>query len=115
MPRLRCSIHTRFILNQVAAATGVSREELLSASIARRLSRPRQLAMWLIRRNTGHTLQRIGRVFHRHPSTVHHALQLTEQRLQDDPATVRQVITIEASLGRYATQPPLQETAHAHP
>ena len=115
MPRLRCSIHTRFILNQVAAATGVSREELLSASIARRLSRPRQLAMWLIRRNTGHTLQRIGRVFHRHPSTVHHALQLTEQRLQDDPATVRQVITIEASLGRYATQPPLQETAHVHP
>ena len=115
MARLRCSIHTRFILNEVASACGVTREEILSASIERRLSRPRQLAMWLIRRNTGDTLTKIARVFRRHPSTVHHALRLTEQRLQDDPDTLRQVITIESSLGRYATQPPLHEAAHVHP
>ena len=114
MARLGCSIHTRFILNEVATACGVTREEILSGSIERRLSRPRQLAMWLIRRNTGDTLQRIARVFQRHPSTVHHALRLTEQRLQDDPNTIRQVITIETRLGRYATQPPLYESAHVH-
>jgi chromosomal replication initiator protein len=119
--RIRCSVHTRFIIHQVSQATGITVSQLLSSSTARRLSRPRHLAMWLIRRHTGETLRAIGEAFRRDHSTVHHAITTAAHRIQSDPDTRRTARAIEASLGRYATQPPLspphhpQERHHAHP
>jgi chromosomal replication initiator protein len=69
-----------------ADAFGLSREELLSASRAARLTWPRQVAMYLAREHTGETLPAIGARFAgRNHTTVLHACRRTAQRIAADP------------------------------
>jgi chromosomal replication initiator protein len=69
-----------------AEAFGLTREELLSASRAARLTWPRQVAMYLAREHTGETLPAIGdRFAGRNHTTVLHACRRTAQRIAADP------------------------------
>jgi chromosomal replication initiator protein len=67
-------------------AFGITREELLSASRAARVTWPRQVAMYLAREFTDQTLPAIGRAFgDRDHTTVMHACKRTAARMADDP------------------------------
>jgi chromosomal replication initiator protein len=69
-----------------ADAFGLTRDELLSASRAARLTWPRQVAMYLAREHTGETLPAIGERFGgRGHTTVLHACRRTAQRIAADP------------------------------
>jgi chromosomal replication initiator protein len=70
----------------VAEAFGLTREELLSASRAARVTWPRQVAMYLAREHTRETLPAIGARFGgRDHSTVLHACKRAADRLGTDP------------------------------
>jgi chromosomal replication initiator protein len=70
----------------VAEAFGITREELLSASRAARVTWPRQVAMYLAREHTRETLPAIGASFGgRDHSTVLHACKRAADRLGTDP------------------------------
>jgi chromosomal replication initiator protein len=70
----------------VAEAFGITRDELLSASRAARVTWPRQVAMYLTREHTRETLPAIGARFGgRDHSTVLHACKRTADRLGTDP------------------------------
>jgi len=73
------------IVDAVCAAFSVTREDLLSASRAARLTWPRQLAMHLAREHTDASLPAIGRHFGgRTHTTVMYALKQTAKRLGQD-------------------------------
>lgn len=63
---------------------GLSRGEMEGASRARRVARPRQVAMTLCRRYSGATLPSIGRRFHRDHTTVLHAIRAVDRLCAED-------------------------------
>jgi chromosomal replication initiator protein len=80
------------IQDLTADAFGLTREELLSASRASRLTWPRQVAMYLAREHTGETLPAIGARFGgRNHTTVMHACRRTADRLATDPEALEVV------------------------
>jgi chromosomal replication initiator protein len=91
------------IQDATAEAFGLTRDELLSASRATRLTWPRQLAMYLAREHTGETLPAIGARFGgRNHTTVMHACRRTAERLAADPEAVEVVrrLTERLTAGR---------------
>jgi chromosomal replication initiator protein len=79
-------------IGEIQAATcrcfNLSPEELLSTSRTRRISWPRQLAMYLSRELTGESLPEIGRHFGgRNHTTVLHAWRRTASRLATDDSS----------------------------
>ena len=77
-------------VERIQAATcelfGITRDELLSASRAQRVAWPRQLAMYLAREHTSHSLPAIARAFGgRNHTTVLHACRRASERLAGDP------------------------------
>lgn len=76
----------------VAIASGLTVLDLCSARRERRLARTRQLAMWLCRRLTPHSLPAIGREFgDRDHSTVMHALAVIDRLMAEDMDFARRV------------------------
>src|SRR5207244_3459585 len=74
---------------------GLSGEELLSNSRARRVAWPRQLAMYLAREFTRESLPAIGRQFGgRDHTTVLHAWRRTSSRLVIDEVARRDVMSL---------------------
>jgi chromosomal replication initiator protein len=74
------------IQDLTAEAFGLTRDELVSASRAARLTWPRQVAMYLAREHTAETLPAIGRRFGgRNHTTVMYACRRTAERLAGDP------------------------------
>ena len=66
----------------------LTREELLSASRVARISRPRQLAMYLAREHTQASLPTIGAAFaKRNHTTVMHAVKKVREQLENDADT----------------------------
>jgi chromosomal replication initiator protein len=73
-------------------AFGISPAELISSARARRLTWPRQVAMYLARELTDQTLPAIGRAFGgRDHTTVMHACKRTAERIAADPEAYRAV------------------------
>jgi chromosomal replication initiator protein len=77
-------------VERIQAATcelfGITRDELLSTSRAQRVAWPRQLAMYLAREHTSHSLPAIARAFGgRNHTTVLHACRRASERLAGDP------------------------------
>jgi len=65
---------------------GISRDELLSEGRSQRLVWPRQVAMYLAREHTAHSLPAIGQAFGgRNHTTVLHACRRAAQRQASDP------------------------------
>ncbi len=70
-----------FIVDLVCRYFKVSREELASRSRLRRISFPRQVAMYLCRRFTEESLEAIGRLFNRDHATVVYALNSVAKKI----------------------------------
>ena len=83
---------------QVCAEFGITHEQMLSASRLRSIARPRQIAMWLIRHNLAHSLQRIGRAFGRDHTTVIHALAAVDRLIEADPWWAARVADLQLGL-----------------
>ena len=66
----------------VAAHFAISPLELVSRRRARRIARPRQIAMYLARELTPQSLPAIGRAFRRDHTTVMHACRVIERELE---------------------------------
>ncbi|HQU16659.1 MAG TPA: helix-turn-helix domain-containing protein [Gammaproteobacteria bacterium] len=64
--------------------------------------RARHAAMWLARHLTPHSLPMIARHFYRDHTTVLHAVQRVQGRMQADPETAGTMTTLAAELGRLA-------------
>jgi len=80
-------ITVREVQQATAAALGVTLDELLSTTRARRVSWPRQVAMYLARELTDATLPAIGEAFGgRNHATVIHACDRTRERTASDPS-----------------------------
>ncbi|WP_456433308.1 chromosomal replication initiator protein DnaA [Thermosulfuriphilus sp.] len=79
------------IIELVCRYFQVSREELKSPSRRRRISYPRQMAMYLCRKFTGETFEAIGRMFNRDHATVVHAVNSISRRSRKEPNTRYQV------------------------
>jgi chromosomal replication initiator protein len=77
---------------------GISSEELLGHCRARRLSKPRQVAIYLSRKLTKQSSLAISRRFNRDHSTVLYAVQTIEADRQWDPALSMNLTAIAAGL-----------------
>ena len=76
------------IQRTVALASGLTMLDLCSAR--REQAHTRQLAMWLCRHATAHSLPAIGRAFGgRDHTTVAHAIKRVDERMAADPAFSR--------------------------
>ena len=73
------------IQQRVAEFYGLRPSELNSRSNARRITRPRQVAMYLCKELTHHSLPEIGRAFGgKHHSTVIHSVRKVRQEIDND-------------------------------
>jgi chromosomal replication initiator protein len=79
------SRHVDRVLNLVADHFRVSVEELLSSDTHRRIARPRQVAMWLLRRREA-SLPEIARVLQRrdHTTVLHGVRRIEALRTAND-------------------------------
>ena len=84
---------------RVSEYYGLRLSELSSKSNARRITGPRQIAMYLCKRLTRHSLPEIGRAFGgKHHSTVIHSVRKVEKDLSGNDDLVREVNSLEDSL-----------------
>ena len=80
------------IQQRVAEFYGLRLGELNSRSNARRITRPRQVAMYLCKELTHHSLPEIGRAFGgKHHSTVIHSVRKVHQDMDRDDALQRRI------------------------
>jgi chromosomal replication initiator protein len=86
------------ISGHAARAYGIAPSTLYSRTRKRDVVEARQLAMYLTRQHTQHTLKRIGNHFRRDHSTVVYACNVVEGRL-GEPHYAHMVAKIERSLG----------------
>jgi chromosomal replication initiator protein len=89
------------IQKAVAASYRIRVEELISKSNTRRISLPRQIAMYLCKRLTKHSYPDIGRAFGgKHHTTVIHSFGKIESLVTSDANIQRLVNEITESLGK---------------
>jgi len=103
---LRDSLNTRSavitidtIQENVADYFGLRAGDLRAKSNARRITQPRQIAMFLCKKLTNHSLPEIGRAFGgKHHSTVIHSVRKVERDCEKDEDTHRLVYTLLEAL-----------------
>ena len=103
---LRDSLNTRatvitigMIQENVADYFGLRASDLCVKSNARRITQPRQVAMFLCKQLTNHSLPEIGRAFGgKHHSTVIHSVRKVEYDCEKDEATQQVVQTLLEAL-----------------
>ena len=88
------------IQEAACSVLGVPREELLSKQRTPRVTRARQLAMFLPRELTPLSLAQIAREFDRDHSTVLHALKVVEQRNEPGSDVAGDIHSVRAALGQ---------------
>ena len=86
------------IQRRVADYYGLRPGEITSRSNARRITLPRQVAMYLSKGLTRHSLPEIGRAFGgKHHSTVIHSVRRIDQEIQRDPDLLQEVTSLRES------------------
>ena len=87
------------IKDRVAAHYGIDVVDLLSERRSARIVWPRQVAMYLCRLHTPHSLEGIGRAFgNRDHSTVRYSILRVEERMALSPAEAREVKALSAGI-----------------
>ena len=86
------------IQKRVAAHYGLHQSVMTSPSRERRLTRPRQVAMYLARHYTPRTLPQLGQLFARDHTSVLHGIRVVQQRRSADPAFDREVAALAEGL-----------------
>ena len=90
----------RRILSATARHYGLTTDDIVGPSRRRTVALARGLAMHLCRQLCGESLASIGRRFSgRDHTTVLHALRVTQERVESDPAVTQSLATILVSLG----------------
>lgn len=102
-PTMRC------IANEAAMFYDIPLDEMLGPSRHKRLAHARQLAMLLTRIHTRHSLEEIGKFFHRDHTTVIHACKAAERRLVDDGRTAKDAEAIAHRFTVVAQAPEREE------
>ena len=87
------------IQQAVSSVLGVPRDALLSKQRTPRVTRARQLAMFLARELTPLSLAQIAREFERDHSTVLHALKVIQQRNEPGSDVAGDIHSVRAALG----------------
>lgn len=76
-------------------------KDLTSKSREKRIARPRQVAMYLIKTHTSESLPKIGAAFGgRNHATVIHACKLVRQLMEEDTKTLQEIKVLEEKLGK---------------
>lgn len=79
------------ICQHISSRFRVGREDLCSRSRKRSIVFPRQVAIYLTRKFTGHSLAEIGALYRRDHSTVLHAIRTITQKMAQNTAVREQV------------------------
>ena len=107
------------IQEAVCSVIGVRREDLLSPNRSARVSRARQLAMYLARELTSLSLAQIARQFNRDHTTVLHAIRAVSSRLDPDSETAqiihRSQQLVAPGTAKPLTSPPAPHNPSANP
>lgn len=80
------------IIREVCQKYDLSFEKLKSKTRERDITFPRHLAMYLIKRRTGMSLEKIGQLFNRDHTTVIHALESIQNYIDTDSFGKREEI-----------------------
>ena len=93
------TIHIEHIIKAVAKFFGVTEERLLGKQRSRDIALPRQIAMYLIREETGASLPQIGEALGgRDHTTILYGYDKISDQLETDDALRRQVFSIKETL-----------------
>lgn len=94
-----------FIVDLVCKHFKVSREELASRARTRRITFPRQVAMYLCRRFTDESLEAIGKTFNRDHATVVYALNSVNKKISRPGPVKYQVEYLCREIEDYLNKP----------
>jgi hypothetical protein len=72
------------VVDDVCVEYGVTLEDLKERTRVMRVSRPRQIAMYLAHRCAGASLNEIGRYFDKHHTSVYHSVKVVTARAKSD-------------------------------
>ena len=87
------------VIDAVIAFYNVRLSDLQSKRRHKSITMPRQVCMWLARKNTRFSLEEIGGYFGgRDHTTVMHALKIVEARMEEDPAFARLIEELKSRL-----------------
>jgi chromosomal replication initiator protein len=92
------------IQESVCSVLGVAPDQLRSSSRIPRVSRARQLSMYLAREMTPLSLAQIAREFNRDHSTVIHSIRAVEGRLEPGSETLKDLHNARRSLAGYVEE-----------
>jgi chromosomal replication initiator protein len=88
------------VLNAVAQQFNVRPRDLRSPSRSPRITTPRQIAMYLVRRHCGLSYPEIGRRFAKHHTTALHSDRVVQQQLGENASLRAAVLLVEKELMR---------------
>ncbi len=91
-------VPVRDIMQCVGAAYGLTLEDLRGDCRKRRVARPRQIAMYLARDITRHSLPHIGIRFNRNHTTVLAGLRRIKGLMEKDAALATRVAALRAQI-----------------
>lgn len=94
--RIRRVGSVRQVAKLVAEHFGLPLSELLAEGRSDRKAYPRQIAIWLARRLTTHSLTQIGHVMRRDHTTCLHAVRQVDAMRARDPELVALLATLQA-------------------
>ena len=86
------------VLQAVSEHFGVEEKELLGRKRSRQVSVPRQVAMYLMRKDADISLEEIGKELNRDHTTVLHGNRKIEEELETDTTLRSDVMTIRERL-----------------
>ena len=86
------------IKNLVSREFGITVKDMTSNSRKQSVVRPRQIAIFLSRRHTKHTIQAIGKNFNRYHATVIHSINAIEKEIKKNGEAQKQLDIIEQKL-----------------
>ena len=91
-------IPPRSVIDLVARHYGIRTRDFRSTLRSQRITGPRQIAIYLVRRNCGLSYPEIGSLFSRHHTTALHACRAVAARLEGDPALRAELRDLEKEL-----------------
>lgn len=98
-PKIKTTVET--IQQIVGEFYDISVKSLISKTRERRISRPRQVAMYLIKTHTEESLPKIGAAFGgKNHATVIHACKLIKKMMETDAKMMQEVKALEEKLGK---------------
>jgi chromosomal replication initiator protein len=101
-PLIRVTIED--VLNAVAQQFNVRPRDLRSSSRSPRITTPRQIAMYLVRRHCGLSYPEIGRRFAKHHTTALHSDRVVQHQLGENASLRAAVLLVEKELMRVSEQ-----------